>query len=90
MVAVLCLAQQSEVAVCHLEQISGRRRSRFAHGLADSAASGAAVPWLDDMADEINAAINRLQDGFLGVESGIEPFRKEGSNLGMRGVEPLR
>lgn len=58
--------------------------------LVEGSAAQGATPWLNHLADEINAALDRLQDGLLRVESSGQRCREEGVDLGLGVVQPLR
>lgn len=76
-VAVGCLADQPKVAVSDFKELPGWEMFDTFYGVLDRPGSGSAPPRLDDMANEIHAALDGLQDGFAGVELHGELADKE-------------
>ena len=62
------LAQQAEVGICGLVQILGRNSSDSSQSIIERAPAGGPAPGLDDMADKVDAAIDRLQDGLRRID----------------------
>ena len=89
-VAAIRLAQQAEIAVGRREYVGRWDAGNTAGRLVHSAAPRAAVPWLDDLPNEVHAAGDGLQDGFAGIEIGVQHARQELVDVGQRRAQPLR
>lgn len=74
-VAMAGLAEQSEVAIGGLEQFLAAKLVGAADRVIDRAAACCAAPWANDLANEINAAIDGLQDGLAVVQPDAERRR---------------
>ena len=68
--AVTGLTQQAEIAVGGFTKILGGRRCSSLQRLGQRTLTGYAAPRLDDVANEVDAAIYRLQDGLSRVQLG--------------------
>ena len=88
--ATASLAQQAEIAICCGKHFIRSNACDAACRLAYGAPPRAAVPWLDDLADEVHAAGDGLQDGFAGIEVGVQHAWQELVDVGQRRAQPLR
>src|SRR6266852_2716933 len=75
------LAQQPEVAIRGGDELVGRGRAGTAQRLVERAPADPAMPGLEDLAHEVDAAFDRLDDGLRGVEPECQLARQEALDL---------
>ena len=89
-VAVRGLAGEAEVAVGGLVEVLVRHLLEALQGGVVGAPAHGAAPWLDDLADEVDAAADGLQDRLRVVELDAELARQEGLERRAPGVQLRR
>ncbi|MNL28410.1 hypothetical protein D3C87_1500520 [compost metagenome] len=72
-VVAIRMAQQAQVAIARLEYLLLRQFFDSPQCGTDGAAADFAAPGLDDVAGEIDASVDGLDDGFARVELQAQP-----------------